>query len=235
MRKILLYTAIFLTFGSALLALANFVRYKKLILKQASLIEEQRKDSAEFENDFKQLQEKIDVATAHEEASKKEALAAKEAQEKAESELANVQQQLAAKEAELAQLKGGEAPSSSSEAPKPAAATPEKKAQEKSNAPEKKSSPSTPETPSKETASNHLEGKVLAVNATWSFVVISLGEQNGITANREFSIKHGDQIIAKVKVTSVEPSTAVADIIPNSVASKTPVQIGDLVTETGVE
>ncbi|MBX9743555.1 MAG: hypothetical protein K2W99_08480 [Chthoniobacterales bacterium] len=239
MRKTLLYTAILLTFASVLLALANFARYKRLILKQAALIEEQRKDSTDFENDFKKLQEKVDAATSHEEASKKEALAAKEAQAQAESELANVQQQLAAKDAELTQLKGGQIALPSSELSKPASVTPDKKSQEKNISPEKKSSLPSPEAKNKEanteTTSSHLEGKVLAVNATWSFVVINLGEQNGITNNREFLIKRGDQVIAKVKVTSVEPSTAVADVEPNNAAPKNPVQVGDVVVEAPAE
>lgn len=232
MRKTLLYTAILLTVASSLLALVNFSRYKRLILKQATLIEEQRKDSADLEKDFKELQEKVDGATAHEETAKKELLAAKEAQTKAESEVANLQQQLAAKEAELAQLKGGQG-TSSLETPKSVPVPVEKKSPEKNNSSEKKGAPA--EMKSKESASSHLEGKVLAVNGTWSFVVISLGEQNGITNNREFLIKRGNQTITKVKVTSVEPSTSVADILAENGAPKAAVQVGDQVVEVPAE
>lgn len=236
MRKTLFYTAILLTFASLLLALVNFSRYKRLILKQAALIEDQRKDAADLENDFKQLKEKTDAAAALQEASKKEVAAAKEAQTKAETELASVQQQLVAKEAELTQLKGGEPSAPSPETLKPATiAAPEKKPEEKNSTPEKKSSPSSKEVKNKEAVSSHLEGKVLAVNGTWSFVVISLGEQDGVANNREFLIKRGDQTIAKAKVTSVEPSTAVADIVPNNAAAKPAVQVGDLVVEVPTE
>ena len=222
MRKFLLYTAIVLTFGAALLALANFYRDRTLILKQAALIEDQRKDSLEFESDMKQLQEKCDAAIADAEASKKELAELKSAPKKEGDELAGVGQPLEEKASEpVVQKEETAVPS-----PTPVENSADKKAPEKKEAPT-----STPEAKGKEAKQSHLEGKVLAVNSTWSFVVISLGDQNGISTNREFFIKRGDQIIAKAKVTSVEPSTSVADIVPNKEASKTAVQVGDVVVE----
>ena len=80
-----------------------------------------------------------------------------------------------------------------------------------------------------------LEGKVLAVNSSWNFVVISLGDRNGVVANSELLINRGGQLIGKVRITSVEPSTSIADIVVNSIRSGTSVQPGDTVIYTGPE
>ena len=171
---------------------------------------------------MKQLQEKCDDAIAHEEASKKELAEAKAAQKKAEDELAAIRQQTGTTPSEVVVPK--EEPAAPVPTPTPAENSADKKS------PEKKETPAS-DAKGKIAKQNHLEGKVLAVNGTWSFVVISLGEQNGISINREFLIKHGDQVIAKAKITSVEPSTSVADIVPNKEASKTAIQVGDVVVE----
>jgi predicted RNase H-like nuclease (RuvC/YqgF family) len=78
-----------------------------------------------------------------------------------------------------------------------------------------------------------LEGKILAVNSSWNFVVISLGDRNGVVENAEMLIKRGDQLIGKVRITSAEPSTSIADIVVNSVAPGQSVQPGDTVIYNG--
>ena len=80
-----------------------------------------------------------------------------------------------------------------------------------------------------------LEGKILAVNSSWNFVVISLGDRNGVVSNSELLINRGGQLIGKVRITSVEPSTSIADIVVNSVRSGSSVQPGDTVIYTGPE
>ncbi len=80
---------------------------------------------------------------------------------------------------------------------------------------------------------NGLEGRVLAVNPSWNFVVLSLGDRNGVVNNAEMLIKRGSQLIGKVRITSVEPSTSVADIVANSVRNGTVVQPGDTVIYMG--
>jgi hypothetical protein len=80
-----------------------------------------------------------------------------------------------------------------------------------------------------------LEGKILAVNPSWNFVVISLGDRNGVMNNGELLIKRGDQLIGKVRITSVEPSTSIADIVVNSVRSGLSVMPGDSVIYNGPE
>ena len=78
-----------------------------------------------------------------------------------------------------------------------------------------------------------LEGTVLAYNPNWNFIVISIGDHQGVVANAEMVVKRGDEMIAKVRVNNVGPSTAVADIIPGTVARGVRVQPGDRVIYTG--
>jgi myosin heavy subunit len=74
---------------------------------------------------------------------------------------------------------------------------------------------------------NGLEGRILAVNPAWNFVVLSLGDKNGVVSNAELLVKRGTQFIGKVRVTSVEPSTSIADIVANSVPEGATISPGD--------
>jgi len=80
---------------------------------------------------------------------------------------------------------------------------------------------------------NGLEGEVLAVNPGWNFVVLSIGDRQGAVTNAELILKRGDSQIGKVRITSVEPSTSVADIIPGSLSRGVRVQPGDRVIFPG--
>jgi len=74
---------------------------------------------------------------------------------------------------------------------------------------------------------NGLEGRILAVNQAWNFVVLNLGDRNGVVGNAEMLIKRGNQLVGKVRVTSVEPSTSIADIVASSVPGGINIQPGD--------
>lgn len=74
---------------------------------------------------------------------------------------------------------------------------------------------------------NGLEGRILAVNPAWNFVVLNLGDKNGVVSNAELLVKRGTQLIGKVRVTSVEPSTSIADIVANSVPQGATISPGD--------
>ena len=78
-----------------------------------------------------------------------------------------------------------------------------------------------------------LEGKILAVNSSWNFVVLSLGDRNGVVNGAEMLIKRGSLLVGKVRITSVEPSTSIADIVPNSIRGSLAVQPGDTVIYSG--
>lgn len=72
-----------------------------------------------------------------------------------------------------------------------------------------------------------LTGRVLAVNSSWNFVVISLGDRNGVVNGAEMLVSRGNQLLGKVRITSVEPSTSIADIVSNSLRGGLTIQPGD--------
>lgn len=74
-----------------------------------------------------------------------------------------------------------------------------------------------------------LEGKILGVNPSWNFVLLSIGDRQGVAVNSTLLVKRGGDLIAKVRVTSIDRSTSVADIVPGSAARGTFVQPGDTV------
>ena len=78
-----------------------------------------------------------------------------------------------------------------------------------------------------------IEGQVLAVNPSWNFVVLSLGDHQGAAMNAELVIVRGGERIGRVRITSVEPSTSVADVIPGSTARGVRIQPGDRVIFPG--
>jgi len=84
-------------------------------------------------------------------------------------------------------------------------------------------------------AKKGLEGRVLAVNPAWNFVVLNLGDKNGVVNNTEMLVKRGTQLMGKVRITSVEPSTSIADIVANSVPQGTTIAPGDNVIYQTVE
>ena len=78
-----------------------------------------------------------------------------------------------------------------------------------------------------------LEGKVLAVNPNWNFVVLSIGDKQGVVNGASLIVKRGGNLVAKLHVTSVEPSTSIADIQMGSTAKGSTVQPGDVVIFPG--
>jgi peptidoglycan hydrolase CwlO-like protein len=80
-----------------------------------------------------------------------------------------------------------------------------------------------------------LEGRVLAVNPAWNFVVLSIGDKQGVTNNAEMLLKRGGQYLGKVRITSVEPATSIADIVANTLPDGVAVQPGDSVIYQSVK
>ena len=74
-----------------------------------------------------------------------------------------------------------------------------------------------------------LEGTVLAVNPSWNFVVLSIGDRQGVAMNSTLVVKRGGTMVAKLRITSVEPSTAIADVVRSSLSKGASVQPGDVV------
>ena len=78
-----------------------------------------------------------------------------------------------------------------------------------------------------------ITGTVLAYNPGWNFVVISLGDRQSLKAGKEMVVTRDGQMIAKLRVKTVEPTTSIADVIPSSVAKGQSVQPGDSVVYEG--
>ena len=78
-----------------------------------------------------------------------------------------------------------------------------------------------------------VQGKVLAVNQAYNFVVLSLGGRNGVEPHSEMLIVRDGTFIGKIRISSVEPATAIGDIITSTLARGVQVQPGDIVIYAG--
>ena len=88
----------------------------------------------------------------------------------------------------------------------------------------------------RETVSPHragVHGTVLAYNQAYNFVVLNLGARNGVETNSEMLVLRDGTLIGKIRISSVEPATAIGDIITNSLARGVQVQPGDNVIYAG--
>jgi hypothetical protein len=78
-----------------------------------------------------------------------------------------------------------------------------------------------------------VHGTILAVNQAYNFVVLNLGGRQGVEANSEMLVLRDGTLIGKIRVSSVEPSTAIGDIISSSLERGVQVQPGDVVVYAG--
>jgi hypothetical protein len=88
----------------------------------------------------------------------------------------------------------------------------------------------------RETVTPHragVRGTVLAYNQAYNFVVLNLGARNGVESNSEMLVLRDGTMIGKIRISSVEPATAIGDIITNSLARGVQVQPGDTVIYAG--
>lgn len=80
---------------------------------------------------------------------------------------------------------------------------------------------------------NGLQGKVLAYNPGWNFVVLNLGDKAGLKSGAQMVVTRSGAMIGKLKVTTVEPSTSIADVLSGTIARGESVQPGDTVIFQG--
>jgi hypothetical protein len=78
-----------------------------------------------------------------------------------------------------------------------------------------------------------VRGTVLAVNQAYNFVVLNLGARQGVEPNSELLVLREGTLIGKIRISSVEPTTAIGDIITGSLARGVQVQPGDTVIYAG--
>lgn len=255
MAKILLIVAIVVSAATAVLGFMNQSSFKetKAQLEQTDAsLQSAKKSLADTTKKLTDTEEQLSATTADKEqlasaveAAKAEASKAAAAQKAAEGELADAQKALADANAEIDRLKTEVVAGGSSQE----IATPgdsERVAELEAMVAKLESDITTAkarvaELEGKEAARRQglmakgLEGQVLAVNPAWNFVVLSIGDRQGVTNNAELLLKRGNQYLGKVRVTSVEPSTSIADIVANSLPTGVSVQPGDSVIYQGSE
>lgn len=78
-----------------------------------------------------------------------------------------------------------------------------------------------------------VRGTILAVNQAYNFVVLNLGGRNGVEPQSEMLIVRDGTFIGKIRISSVEPATAIGDIITSSLGRGVQVQPGDIVIYAG--
>lgn len=59
-----------------------------------------------------------------------------------------------------------------------------------------------------------IRGKVIVVDPKWDFVVLNIGETQGVERNGVLLVSRDSKLVAKVKVTSVQADRCVANIVP---------------------
>jgi seryl-tRNA synthetase len=78
-----------------------------------------------------------------------------------------------------------------------------------------------------------LRGTILAVNQAYNFVVLNLGTRHGVESNAEMLVLREGALVGKIRISSVEPATAIGDIITTSLARGAQMQPGDNVIYAG--
>ena len=78
-----------------------------------------------------------------------------------------------------------------------------------------------------------VRGTILAVNQAYNFVVLSLSGRNGVEPHSEMLIVRDGTFIGKIRISSVEPATAIGDIVTSTLARGVQVQPGDIIIYAG--
>lgn len=78
-----------------------------------------------------------------------------------------------------------------------------------------------------------VRGTILAVNQAYNFVVLNLGARQGVEARSEMLVLRDGSFIGKIRISSVEPATAIGDIVISTLARGVQVQPGDIVIYAG--
>jgi chromosome segregation ATPase len=76
-----------------------------------------------------------------------------------------------------------------------------------------------------------LTGHVLAVNDEYNFVVLDIGINDRVVENAEMIVYRDGNLVGKIRITSVEPSISIADVLTDPSWKKGSIEEGDLVVE----
>lgn len=58
------------------------------------------------------------------------------------------------------------------------------------------------------------KGKIMVVDPKWNFVVLDIGEHQGMLLNGVLMVSRNAKLVGKVKIVSVEPNRSIANIMP---------------------
>lgn len=78
-------------------------------------------------------------------------------------------------------------------------------------------------------SANSREYSIVAVDPAWNFVVINAGEGSSISPQTPLMVSRGGKTIAKLKISSLEKSQTIADIIEGSLSPGNRIEVGDRV------
>jgi septal ring factor EnvC (AmiA/AmiB activator) len=250
MGKVLLYASIAVTLAAAAIGFVNKSKLSTTKDELASSQQEGKQKTATIEQaqkSLKETKESLATVTAEKEQVVAQLETVKSAAEKSKSQVADLTTQLGTKDSEITKLtadiqaKEAQIQTLTAAPTEVAAPSPDQQVliQEKEALITKlqgdlDSSRVQLEDLRKKNADrmalkmrNGLEGRILAVNQAWNFVVLNLGDRNGVVGNAEMLIKRGNQLVGKLRITSVEPSTSIADIVASSVPRGVNIQPGD--------
>lgn len=85
----------------------------------------------------------------------------------------------------------------------------------------------------KQVSREGLTGRVVAVNPGFNFVVLDVGDRQGAAIGSPLIVVRDGRAVGKVKITSVEPGSAIADVVAGSMPAGQSVQPGDRVIFPG--
>jgi cell shape-determining protein MreC len=57
------------------------------------------------------------------------------------------------------------------------------------------------------------KGEIVAVDPKFDFVVLNIGANQGVLPNAKLLVNRNGKLIAKVKITSVEPTRSIANVL----------------------
>ena len=60
----------------------------------------------------------------------------------------------------------------------------------------------------------NLRGKVLVADPKWNFVVLNVGEDQGVLERGELLVNRDGKLVAKVMVRSVQKDRCIANVVP---------------------
>ena len=74
------------------------------------------------------------------------------------------------------------------------------------------------------------EGQVVEYNADWNFVVVNLGDKQGVTPESKLQVSRGGKVLAHLDITEVRPKFATAGIVyAQGVPKSAKLKLGDTV------